>query len=131
MYVLRASSGILSTAESDSAEHKEKTNGIRFRIKKRKKTGQRPDVHVRNANEMRMRQIGKRKERKKKGGWKDHESRVNYSNRQAKRHVTEKRILFPDVPRAADCTEVSERLERYAGEEGCEGEVCGDMGAAI
>ena len=60
---------------------------------------------------MRMRQIGKRKERKKKGGWKDHESRVNYSDRQAKRHVTEKRILFPDVPRAADRAAVSERLD--------------------
>ena len=62
---------------------------------------------------------------------KRHESRIDHTDRELERAIKEGRILFPAVPRAADCTEMSERVEGYAGTEGCEGEVCGDMGPEV
>lgn len=38
---------------------------------------------------------------------------------------------FSDVQRSADSTTVSNEMERYAGEEGGEREIRGDMGEAI
>ena len=54
-----------------------------------------------------------------------YESRIDYSDRQAERHVAERRVLFSDVPRAADCTKMSYEMERYTGKESGKGKVYG------
>ena len=59
------------------------------------------------------------------------ESRVNYPYRKAERAAKKRRILFPDVPRSADCTTLSDEMERYTGKESRQRNVCQNMGQAI
>jgi len=60
-----------------------------------------------------------------------YEMRVDYTDREFTGKIAERRLLFPDVPRATDCTEMSERLEGHACTEGRKGTVCGDVGSAV
>lgn len=60
-----------------------------------------------------------------------HESRIDYPDRYVEGEVERGRVLFSDVQRSADSTTVSNEMERYAGEEGGEREIRGDMGEAI